>query len=106
MVSKVIKRDGTTEDFDEKKVENALRKAFNAVGENDARCRDLAKKVTARIEKETVSVEEIQDIVERTLIDEGFSKVAKAYIIYRRERSRIREEKAILGVKDDLKLMT
>ena len=104
MVSKVIKRDGTTEDFDEKKVENALRKAFNAVGENDARCRDLAKKVTEGIEKETVSVEEIQDIVERTLIDEGFSKVAKAYIIYRRERSRIREEKAMLGVKDDLKL--
>jgi ribonucleoside-diphosphate reductase alpha chain len=105
MVSKVIKRDGTTEGFDEKKIESAIRKAFNAVGEeNGAKCRDLAKKVTARIDEETVSVEEIQDIVERTLLDEGFSKVAKAYIIYRRERSRIREEKAILGVKDDLKL--
>lgn len=105
---KVVKRDGRLEDFDEKKIENAVKKAFNAVGEEDkGRSRELTGKVVSRIRekgKENPTVEEIQDIVEEVLIEEGFSKVAKAYILYRRERSRIREEKAMLGVKDDLKL--
>jgi len=106
---KVIKRDGSLEGFNEKKIENAIKKAFNAVGEED-RSREIAEKVVNRIKgeyeksKESPSVEHIQDIVEETLIEEGFLKVARAYILYRRERSRIREEKAMLGVKDDLKL--
>ncbi|MDY6986283.1 MAG: adenosylcobalamin-dependent ribonucleoside-diphosphate reductase, partial [Candidatus Thermoplasmatota archaeon] len=106
---RVIKRDGTLEDFNEKKIENAIKKAFNAVGEKD-RSKEIAERVVNRMKaesdksKENPSVEHIQDIVEETLIEEGFSKVAKSYILYRRERSRIRGEKAMLGVKDDLKL--
>jgi len=106
---RVTKRDGRLEDFDEHKIENAIRKAFLAVGEED-RSRAVAEKVILRVrreaeeKKENPSVEHIQDVVEEALIEEGFSKVARAYMLYRRERSRIREEKAMLGVKDDLKL--
>ncbi len=49
-------------------------------------------------------VEEIQDIVERVLIQEGFSDTAKAYILYRKSRQELREAKYLLGVRDDLKL--
>jgi len=49
-------------------------------------------------------VEDIQDIVEKVLIEAGYAEVAKAYILYRQRRSEIREAKRYLGVADDLKL--
>jgi len=97
-ITKVKKRDGRIVDFDETKIANAIWKAAKSVGGKD---RDLAfslaKKVVIELEKiysdKIPTVEDIQDIVEKVLIEEGHAKTAKAYILYRQERRLIREEK-------------
>lgn len=109
MISKIKKRDGRIVDFEQEKITNAIFKAAEAVGGED---RDLAKKLSDQVVKtleekfagKTPTVEDVQDIVEKVLIESGHAKTAKAYIIYRKERSKIREAKDLLGVKDDLKL--
>lgn len=108
-VEKVIKRDGSVQDFDRNKISRAISKAFSATGEKDGK---IAEKISIKVQKEIDKnfsgdcprVENIQDIVEEALIQEGFSKVAKAYILYRQKRSDIRDTKVLLGVYDDLKL--
>jgi len=73
---------------------------------------ELAKKLSAEVvaiveqefKKKIPSVEDIQNIVEKVLIKNGYDKVAKAYILYRQQRAEIRERKKMLGVTDDLKL--
>ena len=105
MVLKIKKRDGRLEDFDPVKIKGAIHKAFLAVEKgNIGVVGGLTGRVVNKIEKEVPTVEEVQDIVEETLIEAGFSNVARAYIIYRNERFRLREKKRLLGVKDDLKL--
>jgi len=109
LVSKIRKRDGRLEDFNPSKIATAISKAFAAVGEpDDETARRLADKVVKEVEvrfKESIpGVEDVQDIVEETLIKEGFAKVAKAYILYRQKRAEVRGLKSIYGVKDDLKL--
>ncbi|HQC74462.1 MAG TPA: anaerobic ribonucleoside-triphosphate reductase, partial [Bacilli bacterium] len=101
MMSKIRKRDGREVAFDIGKIENALLKALKASGEGEfVNAKHLAKKVTANLQKaphNTIpTVEEIQDIVERVLIEEGYVKSAKQYILYRAERTRIREMKTRL----------
>ncbi len=59
---------------------------------------------TEQFSESIPGVEDIQDIVERVLIDEGYSRAAKAYILYRQKRAEVREAKSYLGVADDLKL--
>lgn len=95
----VLKRDNkTVVSFDRDKIEKAIEKAFDAVcefkGENDIYIKDITDEVISIIAKKgisIISIEEIQDIVEEAIISHGFSKVAKAYIIYRRERAIERE---------------
>lgn len=99
MISKIIKRDGRVVDFDESKISNAIWKAMQAVGEKDKKMADnLAKKVVLKLESilredQIPTVEEVQNVVEDVLIEEGLSKVAKAYILYREKRAQIRREK-------------
>ena len=88
---KVIKRDGKVVDFDLSKISTAITQAFEACQiEFHSDVVDfLALKVTAefasKVEDQKISVEHIQDSVESVLIKAGYSDVAKAYIIYRRQ---------------------
>ena len=97
MVTTIIKRDGRTADFKIDKITDAVEKAFQASGAMQDRgvAQDIAEKVVAKIEAGAIegipTVEGIQDLVEETLIQEGFARTAKAYILYRAERSRIRD---------------
>lgn len=108
-VSKVTKRDGRTAIFDENKITNAIFKALSSVKKAN---KELAKKITvnvvellnSRFKGKVPSVENIQDLVEEALIQNGFADVAKAYILYRQKRKEIREFKKFYGVIDDLKL--
>lgn len=107
MIENVVKRDGSIAPFDIKKIINAIYKALKSVGSEDyITSKKLAEKVLKKLQTENITtpkVEEIQDIVEEVLMLEGFTKVAKAYIIYREKRKLIREIKKSYGVKDDLK---
>ncbi|MEX2704728.1 MAG: vitamin B12-dependent ribonucleotide reductase [Candidatus Freyrarchaeum guaymaensis] len=108
-ISKIRKRDGRIVKFEPVKITNAIHKAFIAVKERDGEtAKNLSAQVVAIIEdtfKDRIpTVEEVQDIVEKVLIKNGFSDVAKAYILYRQKRTEIREAKKLLGVSDDLKL--
>ena len=109
MIKCIRKRDGRIVDFQPEKIRTAIGKAFQAMGvEEEKAPQDLANKVVKMAEEqfeETVpGVEDIQDIVEKALIDEGYADMAKSYILYRQRRSEIRESKRYLGVADDLKL--
>ena len=92
----IKKRDGRIVPFELKKIESAINKAFAAtykLGSEDT-ARTLAEEVLSILEVEgdnSPSVEHIQDIVERVLMDNGYVQTAKAYILYRAERSRARE---------------
>ena len=109
-IKQIRKRDGRIVKFEKSKIGDAVLKALQATGEQDGVLSDkLADKVVEHLESQTAknkipNVEEIQDMVEHVLMAEGHSKVAKAYILYRQERAKIREAKALLGVTDDLKL--
>lgn len=93
---KVIKRDGTTQPFEAKKITQAILKAGEATGEFDI---DTAKKLTIRVinivqqlySEIIPSVENIQDIVEDVLLTTNYHKTAKAYILYRDQRAKVRE---------------
>lgn len=95
MIIKIKKRDGRTVTFNIEKIANAIYKAAESVGqENSEEALRLAGKVVdLLLEKklEVPSVEEIQDCVERVLIEEGMADVAKSYILYRSDRTRARE---------------
>ena len=86
---RVTKRDGSITEFHIAKIGNAITKAFEAVGRNHhpSVIEMLALRVTAefepKIKNDLVSVEDIQDCVERVLSEAGYSDVAKAYILYR-----------------------
>lgn len=96
---KVIKRDGKIADFDINKIEVAITKAFEATNTNYVNdvIKLLALKVTANfsenIKDDLISVEDIQDAAENTLIECGYNKVAKAYILYRKQREKVRNVK-------------
>ena len=96
MITKIRKRDGREVPFNIEKIINAIFKATRAAGEeNYAIALNLAEKVVEQLYKDqdrkVPGVEEIQDIVERVLIEEGHAKTAKEYILYRAERTRVRE---------------
>lgn len=109
MVSKIRKRDGSTVSFDSNKIKEAIWKAVQAVGGKDKEESDRTAELAVRLlnEKfgeEIPSVEDVQDIVEKALIESGHATTAKAYILYRHKKSVEREVKGIMGVRDDLKL--
>ncbi len=97
MVKNIMKRDGRQAEFNLDKIENAISKAMNAVGDKEFK---LSHKLALAVEEEidkafpqdkVPSVEEIQDIVEKVLMKKGHSDVAKAYILYRNKRNQVRE---------------
>ncbi len=98
----VLKRDGKRASFDIKKISDAITQAFEACNKqyNPDVIDFLALKVTAefepKIENDTISVENIQDSVESVLIKAGYDDVSKAYIIYRRQREKIRNLNATM----------
>lgn len=107
MIKKIIKRDGRVVPFNPEKITNAIYKAMLATGEQDLKlAKRLSQKVVNKLEKslkkeEIPTVEQVQDIVEQVLIEEGLARVAKAYILYRQKRAEIRKEKQqILGKKE------
>lgn len=96
MITKIRKRDGREVPFNIEKISNAIFKAAQAVGGQDYNISlELAEKVaiiaSEKFKGTTPGVEDIQDIVEKVLIESGHAKTAKEYILYRAERSRIRE---------------
>lgn len=96
----IRKRNGTTVPFDSKKIVAAIEKAMHAAGESDAGAPEtVTAAVLQKIEQSIAadpsfvpSVEGVQDEVESALMESGFSKTAKAYILYRAERSEKRQE--------------
>ncbi len=93
---RIVKRNGETVPFDAEKITNAIYKAAAAVGGHD---RALSERLTAEVvgivgdrfsAEHPPTVEDVQDIVERILIKHGFANTAKAYIVYRHERSKMR----------------
>jgi len=109
-IKKIRKRDGRIVNFDINKIAEAIWKAAKAVGGKDrALSEKLARQVVEALEKqlqpgEIPTVEQVQDLVEKTLIENGHARTAKAYILYRQKRAEIRKAKALLGVVDELKL--
>ena len=102
--SQVIKRDGRVEPFNAEKITAAIVKAMQATGAPDGA---FARASTERVIEqlgERPTVEEIQDVVERVLVEAGRTDLAKAYILYRQRRADLRRAKHLLGVADDLKL--
>jgi len=93
----VKKRDGQIVDFDQSRIEDAIFKALTATAQGDGKkAKRLANKVVKilnrRFKKEEIPhVEQIQDVVEEVLILEGLVETAKAYILYREQRRKIRE---------------
>lgn len=99
---KIIKRDGRIENFDSKKITDAIFKAALAVGGSDEQLsEELTAQVLACIDERyagrTPDVEGVQDIVEKVLIENGHAKTAKAYILYREKRRSAREINALVG---------
>ena len=104
---RVLKRDGSTVDFDVTKISAAMIKAFEAQEKqyHPSVINLLALQVTSdfepKIKNDTIAVEDIQDSVEKILSDAGYADIAKAYILYRKQREKIRNvNSALLNYKD------
>lgn len=109
MIRQIQKRDGRIVDFDQSKIITAIWKAAQEVGGRDRKkTEELSKQVVALVEEKfpdkTPNVEDVQDAVEKVLIENGHAKTAKSYILYREKRAEQRKAKALLGLKDDLKI--
>jgi uridine kinase len=102
----VIKRTGAVVPFNPERITNAIYRAAVAVGGRDRATAEALTTQVCGILSETIpsgqdpTVEEIQDVVEKVLIENGHARVAKAYILYRDERARRRRKKAARGYKD------
>lgn len=96
MIQTIIKRDGRCVLFDVDKIASAIFKAARALGGSDYEmAKALAGQVAAYLDEqygdESPSVEQIQDAVERTLVESGHARTAKEYILYRAQRTRVRD---------------
>ena len=96
MITMIKKRDGRQVPFNIEKIASAIFKAAQVVGGNDYNeAMQLADKVCQQLSVNIVgrnpSVEEVQDTVEKVLVEEGHARTAKAYILYRAERTRVRD---------------
>ncbi|HEX6067738.1 MAG TPA: adenosylcobalamin-dependent ribonucleoside-diphosphate reductase, partial [Nitrososphaera sp.] len=108
LTSKIRKRDGRIVDFESSKISNAIYKALVATGKPDY---PLAERLATKVVQKMVqlsektgapSVEDVQDMVESILIEESLSETTKAYILYRHERRKLRDEKMKVLNKKDL----
>lgn len=103
MIKHIRKRDGRLVPFDKEKITEAVFKATRAVGEPD---RKKAEKITRQVvgvlsvlykDDRVPTVENVQDLVERMLIEDGYATVAKAYILYREQHAKLRETRTLLS---------
>ena len=97
----VVKRDGRQVDFNSDKIAQAIKGSANEIGLDlkESQVLDTVKKVISFIEVEaklTISVEEIQNLVEKALNEQGLKEIAAAYSGYRQERTKVREIKSDL----------
>ncbi|MCO8193757.1 MULTISPECIES: anaerobic ribonucleoside triphosphate reductase [Anaerofustis] len=108
MVTEILKRDGRTSKYEKRKITDAIYKAAEAVGGQDYQiARELSDQVDKILNERYVdiipTVEQIQDIVEKTLIESGHAKTAKNYILYRAERNKVREmNTTLMKIYEDL----
>ena len=100
-ISKIKKRDGSIVDFNQSKITEAIFKALTACNQGDGQ---EAKRISDKVveilkrrfkEDEIPGVEQIQDIIEEILILEGLVETAKAFILYREQRRKIRESTVV-----------
>lgn len=105
-ITQVKKRDSTIAAFDQQKIAEAIFRAARSVGGADrAEAKRLADLVVQKFIQEgkpIPSVEEIQDTVEKVLIETGHAKTAKAYILYRQQHAELRKEKMLVLEKQDI----
>ncbi|TYB34017.1 MAG: ribonucleoside triphosphate reductase [Flexistipes sinusarabici] len=107
-IEKIIKRDGRIVPFDYERIANAIFKAAKAVGGEDRKTANKLALQTVKLVNNkytdigVITVEELQDEVEKILIEAGHAKTAKAYILYRKQRSDIRDLKASLNEMEQL----
>src|SRR6266516_3733560 len=110
-IAQIKKRDRGLVDFNHYKISNAIYKALMAAGRADYKLAEkLSEKVVQKMDQQfsifetnrIPSVEDVQDMVESILIEEGLSETAKAYILYRHERRKVRDEKVKILNKKDL----
>lgn len=97
----VIKRDGSIVKFDQNRITEAIWKAAKSVGGKD---KEIAKRLSNQVveilegrysDKNPPEVEDIQDIIEKVLIENGHAKTAKAFILYRKQKEKLRETKSV-----------
>ena len=107
---KIRKRDGSVADFDKEKITSAIFKAAASVGGSDRKESERVADIVVKLigekfaESYIPTVEEVQDLVEKALIESGHATTAKSYILYRHRKNIEREMKKAMGVTDDLKL--
>jgi len=106
-VMEILKRDGTTQEFNPDKITQAIYKAAVAVGGTDKKLSEklsaeAVRQVNQKFEGRIPEVEDVQDIVEKVLIEAGHAKTAKAYILYREKRKSAREMNALIGATIDM----
>ncbi|MGQ9603976.1 MAG: ATP cone domain-containing protein [bacterium] len=100
-ITRIVKRDGSIVPFDQERITNAIYKAAASVGgHNRALSEQLSDQVVLRLNQcfqppDMPTVEEIQDMVEKVLIENGHAKTARAYIVYREYRRKEREKKSL-----------
>lgn len=102
MLEKIRKRDGSIERFTPEKISSAIFKAAVACGGKDDNtskklCDEVVKKANEKFSGQIPEVEQIQDLVEYVLIENGHAQTAKAYILYREKRKSAREINALIG---------
>jgi ribonucleoside-triphosphate reductase len=103
MVNVIKKRDGREVPFDEKKIEQAVYKATRAVGhENEEISREITQEVLSYLniffkDEGIPTVEQIQDLVEKILIEKGYADIAKAYILYREQHAKLRDARKLFS---------
>ncbi len=103
MIKSILKRDGREVPFDENKIKLAVLKASRAVGRDNPDIADeIAEAVLSYLkiffkDSGTPTVEQIQDLVEKILIEKGYSDIAKAYILYREQHAKLRNAKALFA---------
>ena len=107
-ITRIIKRDGRTADFDVEKITEAIYKAAKVLGGRD---REMAAYLARQVElyllqichNSTPTVEQVQDAVEKILIENGHARTAKEYILYRAERTRVRDMNSkLMHIYEDL----
>ena len=102
MLEFIRKRDGRLVPFEEEKIVGAIRKAVRAVGGRDMeRATQIARQVVGILEiiykdERVPTVENVQDLVEKILIENGHAKVAKSYILYRKQHEALRKTREFM----------